>query len=66
LHGCDCMWLFFLAMIINLVDGSRWARLSWSTREWRLRYLAIRARSRTSFFHVFFRAMALVFVVIRL
>ena len=39
-------------MIINLVDVSRWARLSWSTVEWRLRYLAIWARSRTSFFHV--------------
>ena len=24
----------FLAMIINLVDGSRWAKFSWSTREW--------------------------------
>jgi len=33
LHGCDCMWLFFLAMIIDLVDGSRWARSSWSARE---------------------------------
>ncbi|QCE11190.1 hypothetical protein DEO72_LG10g2423 [Vigna unguiculata] len=36
-----CMWLFFLAMIINLVDGSRWARFSRPTREWRFRYLAI-------------------------
>jgi len=55
-----------LAMIINLVDGSRWARFSWSTREWRLCYLAIWAGSHTSFFRVFFRAMAHVFVVIRL
>jgi len=29
-----CMWLFFLAMIINLIDGSRWVRFSWPTREW--------------------------------
>ncbi|QCD93195.1 hypothetical protein DEO72_LG5g1267 [Vigna unguiculata] len=29
-----CMWLFFLAMIIDSVDGSRWAKFSWSTREW--------------------------------
>ena len=21
-----CMWFFFLAMIINLIEGSRWAR----------------------------------------
>jgi len=35
------MWLFFLAMIINLVDGSRWARFSWSAREWRFGSLAI-------------------------
>jgi len=36
-----CMWLSFLAMIINLVDGSRWARFSWSTGEWWFRCLAI-------------------------
>jgi len=30
-----------LAMIINLIDGSRWAKFSWSTREWRVRCLAI-------------------------
>ena len=41
LHGCDCMWLFFLAMIIDLVDGSRWVRFSWSAREWRFSSLAI-------------------------
>jgi len=35
------MWLFFLAMIINLIDGSRWARFSWPTREWGFRCLAI-------------------------
>jgi len=57
------MWLFSLAMIINLVDGSRWARFSWATREWRLRYLAIWAEAYTSLLHVFFRAMAPVLVV---
>jgi len=55
-----------LAMIINLIDGSRWAKFSWSTREWRFRYLVIGVISYTSFRHVFFRAMTLVFVVIRL
>jgi len=30
-----------LAMIINLIDGSRWAKFSWSTREWWFRCLAI-------------------------
>ena len=30
-----------LAMIINLVDGSKWAKFSWSAREWRVRCLAI-------------------------
>jgi len=30
-----------LAMIINLIDGSRWAKFSWSTREWQVRCLAI-------------------------
>ncbi|XP_027941310.1 uncharacterized protein LOC114195117 [Vigna unguiculata] len=44
----------------------RWARFSWATREWRLRYLAIWAEAYTSPLHVFFRAMALVFVVFRL
>ncbi|QCE14692.1 hypothetical protein DEO72_LG11g1696 [Vigna unguiculata] len=33
-----CMFVMYvavlLAMIINLVDGSRWARSSWSAREW--------------------------------
>jgi len=33
----------FLAMIINLVDGSRWAKFSWSTSEWWFRRLAVRA-----------------------
>ena len=51
-----CMFVMYvavlLAMIINLVDGSRWARSSWSTREWWSSSLAIRARIRTSFFHV--------------
>ena len=65
-----CMVVMYVAvlvaMIIKLVDGSRWARFSWSTREWRLRYLAIWAASYTSSFRVFFRAMVPVFVVIRL
>jgi len=30
-----CMWFFFLAMIINLIDGSRWARFQKSARKWR-------------------------------
>ncbi|QCE03899.1 hypothetical protein DEO72_LG8g1929 [Vigna unguiculata] len=33
-----CMFVMYvavlLAMIINLVDRSRWARSSWSAREW--------------------------------
>jgi len=33
-----------LAMIINVIDRSRWAKFSWSTREWRVRCLAIWAR----------------------
>jgi len=33
----SCMWFFFLAMIINLIDGSRWARFQRSARKWRLR-----------------------------
>jgi len=35
----SCMWFFFLAMIINLIDGSRWARFSWSARKWWFRCL---------------------------
>jgi len=35
----SCMWFFFLAMIINLIDGSRWARFSWSARKWQFRCL---------------------------
>jgi len=33
----SCMWFFFLAMIINLIDGSRWARFQRSARKWRFR-----------------------------
>jgi len=50
------MWLFFLAMIINVIDRSRWARFSWSTRKWRFRCLAIGAGF--LFVMVFVRAMA--------
>jgi len=37
----SCMWLFSFAMNINLIDGSRCARSSRSTRERWLRCLAI-------------------------
>jgi len=37
----SCMWLFSFAMIINLIDGSRYVRSSRSTRERWLRCLAI-------------------------
>jgi len=30
-----------LAMIINLIDGSRWTMFSWPARKWRFRCLAI-------------------------
>ena len=57
-----CMWLLFLAMIINLVDGSRWARFSWPARERWSSSLAIRARFSNVLLSCFFRAMAHVFL----
>jgi len=52
------MWLFFLAMIINVIDGSRWARFSWSVRKWRFRCLVFSQVWILFFCMAFVRAMA--------
>jgi len=52
--------VLLLAMIINSIDGSRWARFSWSARRWRFCCL-VRVDWTIVVIVLFFRAMAPVF-----
>jgi len=51
---------FSFAMIINLIDGSRWTRFSWLARKWNFRCL-VHVDWTIDSFGLFFRAMAPVF-----
>jgi len=48
---------FSFAMIINLIDGSRWTRFSWPARKWRFRCL-VHVDWTIASFGLFFKAMA--------
>jgi len=53
LYDCLVCGCSFLAMIINLIDGSKWVRFPRSTRKWRFHCLAIWAGFYISFLHYF-------------